>query len=128
MPLGSPTAAPVPGITSELGDLAKDMPPAQGFATPTPVDLARADLAIRLHADIALVELVSLVKGAPDGEAMPCLTDGRLAEELWSRVEEVAWITLSVKGSAHHYVGVGNRVIYCEHKRQVTTVPCGGRR
>jgi hypothetical protein len=86
----------------------------EDIATPTPAELARADLAYRLNADIALVEVVSVVTREPDEDEIPCLTSDAIAEDLWGRVEEVRWIALSVKGNVHHYVALGDLVIYCD--------------
>jgi hypothetical protein len=86
----------------------------EDIATPTPAELARADLAYRLNANISLVEVVSVVTREPDGEEMPCLTGDTISEKFWGRVDEVGWITLSVKGNIHHYVALGDVIIYCE--------------
>ena len=91
------------------------MPPAvENIATPTPAEFARADLAHRLNADIALVEVVSMVAREPDADEMPCLSDDRVFRDLWVDAESVGWITLSVKGNLHHYVALGDLVIYCD--------------
>lgn len=110
-------ASPTPAsrVTREAPRGSEYRPPAvEDIATPTPAELARADLAYRLNADIALVEVVSVVTREPDEDEMPCLTSDAIAEDLWGRVEEVRWIALSVKGNVHHYVALGDLVIYCD--------------
>jgi hypothetical protein len=110
-PSQPPAADTKPGtpITGE------SMPPAvEDITTPTAAETARADLAHRLNADIALVEVVDVVMRPPERETMSCLADGLVPEELWGRAEEVKWITLSVKGNVYHYVALGDLVVYCD--------------
>lgn len=92
----------------------ESMPPAvEDVMTPTAAETARADLAHRLNADAALVEVVDAVMRPPEPENMPCLTDGTVPVELWGRAEEVKWITLSVKGNRYHYLALGDLISYC---------------
>jgi len=90
-------------------------PPAvESLSTPSPVEMARADLARRLHTDVSLIEKTGLTFRAPDLDGMPCLADIGEQEALFGNLSSVLWITLSVKGNDHHYVALGELVLYCE--------------
>jgi hypothetical protein len=90
------------------------MPPVvENVMTPTAAETARVDLAHRLNADAALVDVVDVIMRPPEPETMPCLADGTAPEELWGRAEKVKWITLSVKGNRYHYLALGDLVSYC---------------
>lgn len=111
MPTDTRTVPPSPRPTEQR-------PPAiEEQATPTPAQMARADLAHRLNADVALIEIVDVSKRAPDPDEMPCLAEGTVPERVWRELEEVEWITLSVKGNRHHYLAWGEVVIYCEEQK-----------
>jgi hypothetical protein len=91
------------------------MPPAvEPLATPTAIESARADLAHRLNAEVALVEVVSVTTREPEPAKMPCLAEDTVSRRIWGSAEGVTWITLSVKGNIHHYVALGDVVIYCD--------------
>jgi len=95
----------------------KERPPAvEDMSTPAPVETARADLAQRLHTDVARIEVIDVTAREPDIEDMPCLADKPTFEKLGESVEEIQWITLSVKDNIYHYVAWGDQVIYCEEK------------
>jgi hypothetical protein len=81
---------------------------------PTSVETARADLAHRLHTDVSLIKVTEVGLREPDLEVMPCLADLSRYEELWKNLSEIEWIALSVKGNIHHYVAVGDLVLYCD--------------
>jgi hypothetical protein len=94
---------------------AGDMPSSKGYLdTSVPAQSARIDLAARLHTDADLVEILDVTSQKPDPQTMPCLADGSLAEELWSRAETVEWISLSIKGNLYHYLALGDLLLYCE--------------
>jgi hypothetical protein len=93
-------------------------PPAvEEQATPMPAQMARADLARRLNTDTALIEIVDVSTRAPDPAEMPCLADGTVPERVWRGLEEVTWVTLSVKSNRHHYLAWGEMAIYCEEQK-----------
>jgi hypothetical protein len=79
-----------------------------------PVEGARRDLARRLQVDLAWVEVVETVTRQPDAETMPCLTNGTVPEELWANLDQVQWITLSVKQQVHHYLVLDDFIVYCQ--------------
>jgi hypothetical protein len=81
---------------------------------PTSVEMARADLAHRLHADVSVIKVTEVGLREPNLEVMPCLADLSRYEELWKNLSEIEWIVLSVKGNIHHYVAVGDLVLYCD--------------
>ena len=81
---------------------------------PTPIDRARANLSRRLHVDIVWIEVAEVVLREPNAEDMPCLAGKSVSEELWVNLDEVQWISLSVKGNIHHYIALGDVVIYCD--------------
>lgn len=111
MPTDTSTVPPSPRPTEQR-------PPAiEEQATPMPVQMARADLARRLNTDIDLIEIVDVSTRAPDPAEMPCLAEGTVPERVWRGLEEVEWITLSVKGNQHHYLAWGEMVIYCEEQK-----------
>jgi hypothetical protein len=90
-------------------------PPAvENHSTPAPVEMARADLARRLHTDVSLIEMTDMTLRAPDRDLMPCLAYLGEQEGLFGNLSSVQWITLSVKGNDHHYVALGELVLYCE--------------
>jgi hypothetical protein len=90
-------------------------PPAvESLSTPAPVEMARADLARRLHTDVSLIKEIEVTFRAPDLDVMPCLADIGQHEALFGNLSNVQWITLSVKGNDHHYVALGELVLYCE--------------
>jgi hypothetical protein len=90
-------------------------PPAVESLSPsTPVEIARADLAHRLHTDVSLIETIVVTFRAPDLEVMPCLADIEECGPLFGNLNSVQWIALSVKGNDHRYVALGELVLYCE--------------
>jgi hypothetical protein len=92
-------------------------PPARDdLSLPTPVEMARFDLADRLHTDVTRVQVMGVVTREPDAEVMLCLGDNTLFKRLWEDLVDVQvqWISLSVKGNVHHYAALGGLVIYCE--------------
>lgn len=121
-PAGGTPEAPADRVAPDLPTPVEGRPPAmppavEDISPPTPVEAARADLAHRLHTDIAWVEVVGVATRAPDAGVMPCLASDAVAEELWVNLSEVEWISLSVKGNVHHYVALGAWVIYCDDVR-----------
>jgi len=80
----------------------------------TPAESARVDLARRLNADVALIELAWIVTRSPDPDEMPCLRNNPAVEEVTLAVNEVEWMAFSVKGNLHHYIVVARVPIYCE--------------
>lgn len=117
-PVGEPPEMPADRATHDALSLPPSVghrpPPAvEDHFPPTPVEMARADLAHRLHTETSLVDVVEAVTREPDVEVMRCLGD-ILSEELWSDLSEVEWISLSVKGNVHHYVALGEVVLYCD--------------
>jgi hypothetical protein len=129
IPLSLPTQPPVSetvpasetSATSTDRAMLSASPPAERMplafddddSPPTPVEVARANLARRLDVDLAQVEAVEVVPGDVAVEDLQCLADRLLAQRLLAQPGEVQWIHLSVKGNAHYYVALGQLVIYC---------------
>lgn len=80
----------------------------------TPIEMARADLSRRLKVDAVWIEVVEVVTREPNAEDMPCLAGNSVPEELWVNLDEVQWISLSAKGNIHHYIVLGDLIIYCD--------------
>ena len=96
-------------------DQPKQQPPPSGGDPPrTPVGMAKSDLARRLQVDLAWVEVVEVATREPDEEIVSCLTGDGAYEQLWADLDEVQWITLSVKASLYHYVALVDLVVYCD--------------
>lgn len=114
-PASETPETPADRATPDVPPPAERRPPAiEDSSPPTPVEMARSDLAHRLHTDIFLIDVVGVVAREPDVEVMPCLASDAVAERLWANLGEVQWISLSVKGNVHHYVALGDLVIYCD--------------
>lgn len=110
MPITLPTAQTATPPPSEY-----HRPPIdKDFLPPTPAETAQADLAHRLHVDIGWIKVTEIVAREPNTEDMPCLARDSVPEGLWMNLDEVQWISLSVKGNVHHYVALGDLVIYCD--------------
>ncbi len=107
-----PTNAAVPDTPFPVES---EQPPDSERRSPRPpVEGARRDLARRLQVDLALVEVIEAVTQEPDVEMMPCLANGTVTEELWVNLDEVQWITLSVKKQVHHYLVLDDFIVYCQ--------------
>jgi hypothetical protein len=78
------------------------------------VEGARRDLARRLQVDPVWIEVVEAVTREPDAETMPCLTNGTVPQELWADLDQVQWITLSVKEQVYHYLVLDDFIVYCQ--------------
>ena len=112
MPPGKAVAPPALVTAVPSG---QSRPPAiEVYATPPPAETARADLAHRLHTDIALIQIVQVITREPDADEMPCLAEQSMSQKLWADLNEVQWISLSVKGNIHYYAAMGDLILYCE--------------
>lgn len=110
----TPVEQMTPGIPPPAG---LRPPPARNDPAPlTPVEMARFDLADRLHTDVTWVQVMGVVTREPDAEVMLCLGDNALFKRLWEDLVDVQvqWISLSVKGNVHHYAALGDLVVYCK--------------
>ncbi len=116
-PAGETPEAPSRQATPDVSPaVERQLPPAVETLSPsTPVEAARSDLARRLHVDAFWIEVVEVVVREPDTVVMPCLAEDAAFEKLGEGLDEVRvqWISLSVKGSVHHYVALGDLVVYC---------------
>jgi len=114
-PAGEMPETPADGATPFAPAPAEHRPPAfdDDNSLPTPVEIARADLARRLDVDVAQVEVVEVVAGKVVTGYSQCVADNLLAQRLLAQPGEVQWIRLSVKGNAHCYAALGHLVIYC---------------
>ena len=80
---------------------------------PTPVEMAKADLARRLNVDVTLIEVVETTVGRATTEDWQCVADESLGQWLLAQGGDVRHIHLSVKGHLYCYLGLGDLVIYC---------------
>lgn len=80
---------------------------------PTPVEMAKTDLARRLNVDVTLIEVVETTVGRATTEDWQCVADGSLGQWLLAQGDDVQRIYLSVKGHLYCYLGLGDLVIYC---------------
>jgi hypothetical protein len=94
-------------------------PPADDAPARTIVGMARADLARRLGVGLEWVEVVEVTAREPDTEVMLCLAGDATPEPAWADLDEVQWITLSVKGKVYRYVGLVDLVSYCDEYIQL---------
>lgn len=118
----SVTETPMGGATPYVLPLAEpelQQPPADDAPSCTIVGMARADLARRLGVGLEWVEVVAVTAREPDTEVMFCLAGDATPEPAWADLDEVQWITLSVKGKVYRYVGLVDLVSYCDEYIQL---------
>jgi len=92
----------------------EQQPPADDAPPRTLVGMTKADLARRLRVDPAWVEVVQVAAREPDTQVMSCLNNGAAPERTWENLDEVQWITLSVKGEVYYYVALVDLISYCD--------------
>jgi hypothetical protein len=79
----------------------------------TSVEMARADLAHRLDADVALIEVAEASFGRTTDQDRQCVAEGSLEHRLLTRGGDVQHIHLLLKGRLYRYLGLGELAIYC---------------
>lgn len=79
----------------------------------TSVEMSRADLAHRLDADVALIEVAEASFGRVTDQDRQCVAEGSLEHRLLARGGDVQHIHLLLKGRLYRYLGLGELAIYC---------------
>lgn len=107
--------APPNAVIPRAPSLAPNRPPAViELGSPrTSVEMARADLAHRLDAKVALIEVAEASFGRATDQDRQCVAEGSLEHRLLTRGSDVQHIHLLLKGRLYRYLGFGELVIYC---------------
>ena len=79
----------------------------------TSVEMARADLAHRLDARVALIEVAEASFGRITDQDRQCVAEGSLEHRLLTRGSDVQHIHLLLKGRLYRYLGFGELIVYC---------------